>query len=83
MPKYTYTDGKVEIDVTHPLDWDGEIISGSGVRLWRKPPTGVSVNWGGLSPSAAEWQSPEIGQHVKDVERKRDQYYKRKEKRKK
>lgn len=82
MPNYTYTDGKIEIQVTHPYEWDGTIISGTGVVMWKKPPTGVAINWGGLSPSALENQSPELQQHIKNADRARDEYWKNKSQRK-
>ena len=82
MPEYTYTDGENEIIVIHSMEWDGIIISGSGVEMWRKPPSGVHVNWNGPSPSQSEHQSPIIKDHIKNADRLRDEYLKNKEQRK-
>lgn len=79
MPNYTYTDGEHEISVTHPFDWDGVIITGAGVQMWRKPPEGVGVNWNGPSPSAMEGQHPDIKNHVKNADRLRDEYKEQKD----
>lgn len=74
MPEYTYTDGSNEIIVIHPIDFDCTIITGAGVQMWRMPSKNVGVNWGGLSPSAAEWQSPELQAHIKNADSMRDEY---------
>ena len=74
MPNYTYTDGEEEITVIHNIDWQGEIIGGSGVPMWRKPPANVGVNWGGLKPSDLEGMSPEVKQHLQNANRNRADY---------
>lgn len=81
MPEYTYTDGEAKITVIHPFDWDGVIIAGSGVQMWRMPPQNVGINWNGLKPSDIEGQSPEIREHIKNADRLRDEYERNKDER--
>ena len=76
MPNYTYTDENGhEFDCVLPYDFNDVIICTTcGAEMWRKPPSNVAVNWGGLSPSAMESMSPEIASHMTDLDHKRAEF---------
>ena len=79
MPEYTYTDdlGHV-VTMTHEMMYNGPVhCSLCGGLMWKRPQV-VAVNWGGLPPSKGE-PHPDIAQRIRDEQRNRDEFRKRKE----
>lgn len=76
MPEYTYTDGDIEITVIHPVDLELTIITGAGVQMWRMPSKIIGVNW--VVPPHLE-ASPQIYDHIKTADRRRQEYKERNE----
>lgn len=79
MPEYTYTDelGHI-VTMTHKMMYNGPVhCTQCGGEMWKRPQL-VAVTWGGLPPSSGEL-SPTIADHVRNADRNRDDYLRRKE----
>ena len=75
MPEYTYVclNGHYET-ITEPMLFDGEHLCGiCDAEMWRKPQA-VNVVWNGLPPHREGERGHELSQHLRDVDKNRDNY---------